>query len=1138
MESKPAPLFPVTATQPVAPGGKGCLFPAAVEALEGVGDNATEEPDWLENKSFLPTAALLAEEERKSRLAAPPESPHSEEVKPEEFWHHQTGKTFVEEVPGLQPEFAFRVDRKAEKSLWNYDSIYKSHIARYFRCSDSCLGNPEISLRMTNPKHKDAVERYYTKDKRKVVRARGQTIRPDKDADDRSCQYLSIKDKEVKEEYATGLSDTANPLGILDQATNLYSQGLGLPMKETDGDRTGLNEEMFEKVAFYNKSLHDNPSNVKLWLEFVSFQDVVFQDAKFSSQSYANQRLRDSFQPPRACIEKKIAILEKALEANPSSLELKIIKLEIQQDVVDSGALAKEWDKLLFVHSGDVRLWRHYLMFQQSRLSTFTVSRTIKLYHRCFKTLSPILEGKVKVVKVTDNLEEEMIGVFTQYCDFLHHCGFTEKAVASYQALIEFNLFRPPTLNLVPTQDCVAVFESFWDSSVARFGECGARGWAAWVEGSKGGCLTVERINQVSTEEEQEEILTQDAAVWQKWLRIEHLREHAHWLPWRPDPSKGETEEDCEDFDRLVLYEDVAPVLFRLQQSASCLRIVQLMVEFLGLVQASEGCHADRVLEFEQLRLCTLHQVAAASGLDVGFSADSQWKPRTEIAAFVEEVVRQSAAYFSGWQRSALVCQLLQLQREKHGCRDMQSVPVQVSKEVRKYGKNLLKEMQNRNDLMVWNAYIRNEWALGKTKDAVSMLETALAMFSSTTPRDDHAAMAGLCSLYHTLAEIHFNFSPLELMKSEGRHSAPSQETREKVMSCFQCLLDKTKYIPGKVGQVSAAQVLRSRRKFQGIVASLLEDSSVLTGAAVKHYLVRLVNCFALFELCTAGIDDAVQVFDSVLQTLKSLQGSSNSSSEQKTSSRNLEEDLTLCLISVLRNYMSIEVVPLTKLRARLNSALSHFPDNSLLLRQLLDLEAQTHIAGRLRRYFEAATRDPDSLYPVLFEVLGEMGRHSKIQQAMKTDLHTGLQVQGPVSESISDTGTMHRVRAACERGLQHKVTQHCPLLWRLYLKFEAVFGSRERAKGIFYRSLQSCPWAKVLYLDGAEVFGEEQLQELVDLMTEKELRVQIPMEEVELLLNSEPQNADDVMAEPDTDQNSPAGDLSPSGAIPEDSVR
>lgn len=36
------------------------------------------------------------------------------------------------------------------------------------------------------------------------------------------------------------------------------------------------------------------------------------------------------------------------------------------------------------------------------------------------------------------------------------------------------------------------------------------------------------------------------------WLDVESSREAAHWLPWRPDKTKGQSEEDCEDPDRQV----------------------------------------------------------------------------------------------------------------------------------------------------------------------------------------------------------------------------------------------------------------------------------------------------------------------------------------------------------------------------------------------------------------------------------------------------------------------------------------------------------------------------------------------------------------------------------------------------------
>lgn len=52
----------------------------------------------------------------------------------------------------------------------------------------------------------------------------------------------------------------------------------------------------------------------------------------------------------------------------------------------------------------------------------------------------------------------------------------------------------------------------------------------------------------------------------------------------------------------------------------------------------------------------------------------------------------------------------------------------------------------------------------------------------------------------------------------------------------------------------------------------------------------------------------------------------------------------------------------------------------------------------------------------------------------------------------------------------------------------------------MFYKALQNCPWAKALYMDAVEYFPDE-MQEVVDLMTEKELRVRLPLEELELLL-------------------------------------
>lgn len=54
-------------------------------------------------------------------------------------------------------------------------------------------------------------------------------------------------------------------------------------------------------------------------------------------------------------------------------------------------------------------------------------------------------------------------------------------------------------------------------------------------------------------EGEEEEVKDKTLPKWRIWLDVEATREANHWLPWRPDQSKGQSEEDCEDPERQVL---------------------------------------------------------------------------------------------------------------------------------------------------------------------------------------------------------------------------------------------------------------------------------------------------------------------------------------------------------------------------------------------------------------------------------------------------------------------------------------------------------------------------------------------------------------------------------------------------------
>lgn len=61
------------------------------------------------------------------------------------------------------------------------------------------------------------------------------------------------------------------------------------------------------------------------------------------------------------------------------------------------------------------------------------------------------------------------LDLFTQQCYFLRQAGHMEKAVACFQALIEFTCFCPEDLaRSVSLEALLAFFETFWDSNIPR----------------------------------------------------------------------------------------------------------------------------------------------------------------------------------------------------------------------------------------------------------------------------------------------------------------------------------------------------------------------------------------------------------------------------------------------------------------------------------------------------------------------------------------------------------------------------------------------------------------------------------------------------------------------------------------------
>jgi len=134
-------------------------------------------------------------------------------------------------------------------------------------------------------------------------------------------------------------------------------------------------DEMLNKTREFNKLTRENPHDEIVWLHFAEFQDKV---AGMQRQKGARLQI----------LEKKISILEKAVELNPENENLLLCLLKAYQTRDSSDVLIGRWEKILLQHSGSYKLWSEFLHVVQRNFSKFKVSMVRKMYAYAIEALS------------------------------------------------------------------------------------------------------------------------------------------------------------------------------------------------------------------------------------------------------------------------------------------------------------------------------------------------------------------------------------------------------------------------------------------------------------------------------------------------------------------------------------------------------------------------------------------------------------------------------------------------------------------------------------------------------------------------------------------------------------------------------
>ena len=161
-----------------------------------------------------------------------------------------------------------------------------------------------------------------------------------------------------------------------------------------------------KKSIELNKLLAESPHEVDSWLELVRCQ-VSEVGSDSLSQGSTPEKLAS------AIADIQTAVLDRALEKNPASVELKLAQLEVCHGRWEVEKLAAEWKSVVFQHAGDPHVWKRYLRYVRSTFRTFSTGRVTAAYVRAISTLRGARDGTLLSHKAPPLVTSHIIGKFS-----------------------------------------------------------------------------------------------------------------------------------------------------------------------------------------------------------------------------------------------------------------------------------------------------------------------------------------------------------------------------------------------------------------------------------------------------------------------------------------------------------------------------------------------------------------------------------------------------------------------------------------------------------------------------------------------------------------------------------------------------
>ncbi|URE46950.1 hypothetical protein MUK42_32857 [Musa troglodytarum] len=844
-------------------------------------------------------------------------------------------------------------------------------------------------------------------------------------------------------------------------------------------------DEVIRRTRDFNKMSRDCPHDEKVWLDFAEFQDKI---ASTQPQKAARMQM----------LEKKISILEKAVELNPNSEELLLCLLKSYQgrDSIDTSI--EKWERILIRHSESCKLWKEFLLVCQGDFSRF-------------KEFASLQSGDSSLVQ----LELGLVDIFVSYCRFEWQAGYQELATGLFQAELEYSLFCP-SLSL-SSHSKQRLFDHFWKSGVARVGEDGALGWSSWLEKdeqnrqntisedsaaetevggwsgwfelsskqnvpSKDPEASVEPpIDNEKTEqnlESKENLDTEeippgddieallkklgididsepnsevkDTETWNKWSKEELLRDSEQWMPIHDDSGEiGKSvslhsddnldDDHNEQLSRVILFEDVSDYLFSLSSKEAHLS-----------VSTNKSSWIEKVLSLETVPNIILDDLRTVFQL-----VNKTQDPRSH---FVLEPLLSHASISLGtstmkFLRNAILL-FLDIFPRNHMLEEallfaeclfvseMKSSSCSINPS-RVLAKSLLKK--DRQDLLLCGVYAQSEATYGNIDMARKIFDMAL-LSTNALPMD----------LRENVPLLYLWYADMEIALSTS--SSNTELFSQHAIHILSCLGANVKYTPYNC-QPSPLQILRARQGFKEQIRSL---RNLWARGSIGEHSIAFVCAACLFEQLTNDYCTGIQVIEEAFSMVLP---------ERRSQDLQLES-LWVYYIKVLERHL--KQFKFSRIWKTTLQGYQIYPYNPKSFRAMLQVNYHYSVSSKVRHLFDECCQRYPSVIMFLFALSFEIG----------------------------GAGSEHRIHSLFEKALANDKLQKSVLLWRCYLEYEAnISHNPSAARRIFFRAIHACPWSKRLWLDGfqklSSILSAKELSDLQEVMRDKELNLRTDIYEI-----------------------------------------